>query len=219
MQLIFDMPNRRDFSWQGFTEGATNEEALSWLKNWPHWPTYGLALYGPSCSGKTHLGRLWQEVSGARLLTPQDQGAPPSDFTSAPVLIDGFSESVWEESWLFHFLNARMSFQASLLILDRMAPSSWSFKKPDVKSRCLALSSVEIGAPDEEFVATLLIALFRERGVTISQDVSKFLSIRLERCYATILHAVESLNTASLEHNRPITVPFLKETFRHPSYN
>jgi chromosomal replication initiation ATPase DnaA len=211
VQLIFDFPNQLDFCWQGFVGGNANQEALSWLKNWPHWPAYGLALYGPPCSGKTHLSRLWQKVSGAFLLTPKDQDVSPLSLASTPVLIDEFSDSAWDEDWLFHFLNARTSLQASILIVDRKAPSAWSFKKHDVRSRCLTLSSVGIGMPNETFVEALLIALFQKRGVSLSQDTAKFLSIRLERSYATILHAVKSLNDASLTQGRPITVPFLKE--------
>jgi chromosomal replication initiation ATPase DnaA len=143
---------------------------------------------------------------------PKDQDASPLSFGSTPVLIDGFSDVAWDENWLFHLLNARASLQASVLIIDRKAPATWSFKKQDVRSRCLALSSVGIGMPDEAFVEALLIALFRKRGVDLSQDVAKFLSVRLERSYATILQTVESLNDASLEQGRPITVPFLKET-------
>ncbi|MDR2416576.1 MAG: hypothetical protein LBD15_00155 [Holosporales bacterium] len=212
MQLIFDLPNQQDFCWQGFVGGRANQEALSWLRNWPHWPTYGLVLYGPPCSGKTHLSRLWQKVSGACLLTPKDQDVSPLSLVSTPILIDGFSDFAWDEDWLFHLLNARTSLQASLLIVDRKAPSAWSLKKRDVLSRCLALSSVGIGTPDEVFVEALLIALFRKRGISLSQDVAKFLSVRLERSYTTILRTVESLNDASLTQGRPITVPFLKET-------
>jgi chromosomal replication initiation ATPase DnaA len=154
---------------------------------------------------------LWQEVSGARLLTPRNQDVQPLSLASIPILIDGFSDVVWDEDWLFHLLNTRLSLQASILIVDRKTPSSWSLKKHDVRSRCLALSSVGIEMPDEAFVEALLIALFRKRGVALSPDVAKFLSVRLERCYTTILRTVEALNDASLQQRRPITVPFLKE--------
>ncbi|MDR0406665.1 MAG: hypothetical protein LBH38_01075 [Holosporales bacterium] len=211
MQLVLNLQQERDFRWQGFAQGATNQEALSWLKNWPYWPTYGVVIYGPACSGKTHLGRLWQEGSGAHLLKPQDQNTPPLALASLPILIDGFSDMPWDEDWLFHFLNARFNTQARILILDRAPPCAWPVKKPDVRSRCLVLPSVGIHAPDETFIEAFLIALFRERGVTLSQGVARFLSIRLERCYATILQMVEHLNACSLRLSRPITVPFLKE--------
>ncbi|MDR2412205.1 MAG: hypothetical protein LBD66_01175 [Holosporales bacterium] len=210
MQLVLDLPPTSDSPWKGFVAGAANQAALSWLRTWPHWPSYGLVLHGPPCSGKTHLGRLWQEMSGAQELTPLDQDTSPEAWKEKPILIDNLSETTWQEEWLFHFLNARHSCVAGLLIADRRAPSAWSFAKADVVSRCRALPSVSLEEPDESLVEALLKELFHRRGVTLSQEVARFLSFRVERRYTAVLHLVERLNGQSLQQRRPITVPFLR---------
>jgi chromosomal replication initiation ATPase DnaA len=149
-------------------------------------------------------------MSGAQELTPLDQDTSPEAWKEKPILIDNLSETTWQEEWLFHFLNARHSCVAGLLIADRRAPSAWSFAKADVVSRCRALPSVSLEEPDESLVEALLKELFHRRGVTLSQEVARFLSFRVERRYTAVLHLVERLNGQSLQQRRPITVPFLR---------
>jgi chromosomal replication initiation ATPase DnaA len=144
-------------------------------------------------------------------LTREDQATPPTSLGDQPILIDGISGESWEETWFFHFLNARKHLSAGLLILDRQAPAAWPFATKDVISRCRALPLISIAEPDEALVAALLLALFHKRGITISSEVVQFLSLRLERTYTAILRAIELLDAQSLQSGRPLTVPFLRE--------
>src|SRR5262249_1495386 len=71
-QLAFDLPHRPASGADDFLVAPPNAAAVAWVDRWPDWPAAGLALHGAQGSGKTHLLRVWQARSGARLLRAAD---------------------------------------------------------------------------------------------------------------------------------------------------
>ena len=64
-QLILDLPHRAAFGAEDFLVSDCNLGAVRLINSWPNWQDNVQLLIGPPASGKTHLVRVWQALSGA----------------------------------------------------------------------------------------------------------------------------------------------------------
>jgi len=210
-QLPFEFGHRPAFGGADFLVAPSNQEAVAWLDRWPHWPGPALALVGPAGSGKTHLAHVFQARAGALLLAPASlDGASLPDLLGharAAVLDD--AEGAPEEPFL-HLYNMLAERRGHLLVLARHAPARWAIALADLRSRLLAAPVASIAAPDDALLAALLVKLFADRQVTVSDEVVAYLVARIERSFAAAQAAVTALDRAALAGHRRITVPLVR---------
>ena len=69
-QLSLDLPHRAALGAEDFLVSKCNRGAVRLIDSWPEWQDNAQLLIGPAASGKTHLARVWQALSGARVVTP-----------------------------------------------------------------------------------------------------------------------------------------------------
>ena len=67
-QLTLDLPHRAALGAEDFLVSDCNRAAVKLIDAWPQWPDHVQLLIGPPASGKTHLARVWQALSGAEAL-------------------------------------------------------------------------------------------------------------------------------------------------------
>ena len=72
--LVFDLPHRAALGAEDFLVSGCNLAAVRLIDAWPGWQDNVQLLVGPAASGKTHLVRVWQALSGAPSLGPSDLG-------------------------------------------------------------------------------------------------------------------------------------------------
>ena len=185
---------------------GANEAAVSLIDRWPDWPAPVVVLAGPTGSGKSHLGAIWREMSGAAELGRRQIGKGARlAAEGAALFLDDADAGGLDETGLFHALNAVRAAGSFMLITARRFPSAWGVRLPDLASRLKAAATVEIGEPDDDLLAGVIAKLFADRQVEVEPHVVQFLVRRIERSLATAIRVVDKLDRAALEQKTRIT--------------
>ena len=189
---------------EDFMPGECNREALAWLARWPDWPGPALVLHGPPGSGKSHLARIWATRTGGRWLEHAALAtADPSEHRTW-VLDD--AEPVTDEKALLSFYNRLGEDGGHLLLTARRPVGAWTLRLPDLASRLRAAPVVAIGPPDDALLGAILLKLFADRQLVVSEPLIEYLVRHMERSFGAAQVVVAGLDSMSLRLRRPITV-------------
>jgi DnaA regulatory inactivator Hda len=216
-QIPLDLQHRAAYGREDFLIASNNQDAAAWVDRWPEWPAPALILYGPAASGKTHLCAVWAQKCKAALLNPDDiiqknaeeisQMAEHIALRHADLLI---GDRGCEEK-LFHLYNILKDSGRSVLLTSRAPATALNFEIPDLASRLRAAPGIAIAAPDETLLTALLVKLFRDRQITINDDVLQYILPRMERSFAAARDLVNQADAHALAEKRNITIPLIRE--------
>ena len=106
-----------------------------------------------------------------------------------------------------------------MMITMRMPPSQADFVIPDLASRFRAAPSVCIHAPDDMLLASVIIKLFSDRQLSVSNDVISYLLPRMERSFAAARDIVERADKMALAEKRGISVPLMRKVLSDMQYD
>jgi chromosomal replication initiation ATPase DnaA len=206
-QLILDLPHRAALGAEDFLVSDCNRAAVRLIDSWPDWPDRVQLLIGPEASGKTHLVRVWQAMSGAEMLAPDrlDMRGLDALGEGSAISVEDIDREGYDEKALFHLLNAAREKQLFLLMTSREAPSRIDYTLPDLRSRLSALPAVSIGAPDDALLKTVMLKQFADRQLSIEPKVLDFLALHIDRSLAAASLAVQAVDRAALASGRKIT--------------
>jgi chromosomal replication initiation ATPase DnaA len=179
--------------------------AVSIIDAWPHWPSPVVILAGPVGSGKSHLATIWRERSGATEIHPETGSGAASMAAAGPVLFDDADRRGFDDAELFHVINSVRENGHTLLITSRLWPMSWPVTLPDLRSRLKAATVVEIGEPDEELLAQVIVKLFADRQLYIDDKLVSYIVTRMERSLGSAQTIVERLDRLALGRGTRIT--------------
>jgi chromosomal replication initiation ATPase DnaA len=172
--------------------------AASIIDRWPDWPSPVVIITGPEGSGKSHLAEVWVRNSGATRV----QAMPGSDAVTlageGPVLVEDADRDGFDETELFHLINAVRSAGTNLLITARSWPMAWGVTLPDLASRLKAATTVEIGPPDDLLLSQILLKLFADRQLLLDDKIIAYIVPRMERSLAAAQAIVERLDRLAL---------------------
>jgi chromosomal replication initiation ATPase DnaA len=205
-QLTLDLPHRAAQGAEDFLVSNCNRAAVRLIDSWPDWQETVQLLTGPAASGKTHLVRVWQALSGARTLYPSglDIGFIDSLGAGTPLAVEDADRSGYDEKALFHLLNLAREKRLFVLLTARVPPARWKVALPDLASRLNAAPVVEIGAPDDGLLRTVLLKQFADRQLDIDPKVLEFMALRIDRSLEAAARAVEAVDRAALATGRKI---------------
>jgi len=180
--------------------------AVAIVDRWPDWPSPVVIVAGPTGSGKSHLAGIWAERVGARSVDIRSPDAGAIETASrGPVLIEDIDRNGFDETALFHLINAVREHGTAALITTRLWPAGWNVSLPDLASRLKAATVVEIGEPDEELLAQVLVKLFADRQVKVDDKLIFWLVARMERSLAAAQRIVTRLDQLALARGSRIT--------------
>jgi chromosomal replication initiation ATPase DnaA len=211
MQLPLDLGHRPALGRADFLVAPCNIEAIAWIDRWPHWPAPALALYGAAASGKTHLAHVFAARAGAARIDPArltSERVPALVGKATAAIIDDADRAPAKP--LLHLYNLLAERRGHLLLVARRPPARWRITLADLRSRLRAAPAVAVAPPDEALIAAVLVKLFADRQLAISEDVVAYLALHLDRSFASAQEAVAALDVAALAEQRRITVPLVK---------
>ncbi|WP_277052887.1 DnaA regulatory inactivator Hda [Zestomonas thermotolerans] len=116
----------------------------------------------------------------------------------------------WEEA-LFHLFNRLRDSGRRLLLAATASPRELGVGLPDLQSR-LSLALVFQLQPlsDEDKLRALQLRASR-RGLHLTDEVGRFILTRGARSMSALFELLDRLDQASLQAQRKLTIPFLKE--------
>ncbi|HTN30454.1 MAG TPA: DnaA regulatory inactivator Hda [Pseudomonas sp.] len=228
VQLPLGVRLRDDATFANYYPGA-NAAALGYVERLCEadagWAENLIYLWGNDGVGRSHLLQ-------AACLRFEQQGEPAlylplgEVVALGPDLLDNLEQyelvclddldaiagkADWEEA-LFHLFNRLRDAGRRLLLSASASPRELGIQLPDLQSR-LSLSLVfqlqELA--DEDKLRALQLRASR-RGLHLNDEVGRFILTRGARSMSALFELLEQLDQASLQAQRKLTIPFLKET-------
>jgi len=224
MQLALDLKLRSSFSFDNFVTGD-NQLLLDMLQQ----AATGegekqLYIWGPEHSGKTHLMQaVCQQAHRAQLkltyLPMQQLKDYPAEIIKEYARMDLLcidelefieNQPQWQES-LFHLINLMRAEGHVLVFAGRKPPAELSLQLEDLRSRLNWGPVVKIQPLNDEQKKVLLQQHALNRGMELSDKVASFIMNNYSRDLHHLFEVLQTLDKSSLEHQRKISIPFVKE--------
>ena len=206
-QLTLDLPVRSAFGRDDFLVSESNAEAVAWIDRWPDWPSGVVIVQGPPGSGKTHLATVWTSRSGAHRHERGDLSQCMDAAGQGRSLCLDINGQINDEAALFHLLNWAREHRADILMTSHKPPQQLEFTLPDLASRIRASQVISLQEPDDALMGAVLVKLFHDRQISVTQDMISYLVPRLERTFSALNEAVDRLDKAAMEAGRAVTIP------------
>jgi DnaA family protein len=182
-----------------------------------------LWLAGPGASGKSHLLQATCARAGAvaragyfplasfiELGVEALEGAE----TLAVVCIDDIERAAGHDAWeraLFNLYRELDERRAVFVAAANAPAAALPWRLADLRSRLAACTSFTVRALDDDAQAEALQLRARLRGLDLPQETARYLQRRVPRDMATLAELLDTLDDASLEAQRRLTVPFIKD--------
>jgi DnaA family protein len=181
-----------------------------------------LYLWGPGGSGKTHLLHAVcnrAEAGRAGYVPLMDVvGHGPDILDGLDALeclcIDDVQRACGRADWeraLFNTFNRFRERDRRLLLSATVPPAALPCVREDLASRLRSGLVCPLRTPPAEDLANLTEFLCERRGMPAGPEVIEFMLRRIPRDVAAIVAMVERLDSASLQAQRRLTVPFVRE--------
>ena len=214
-QLILNLRILPSMHRNDFFVSKTNKEVVKWIDMWPNWPDFGLIIYGPKRSGKSHLARVLQSASNGKVVCAKNikNNNVEKLFNIECVIIEDL-EDLKSEIAIFHLFNMCKENNNKIMITSSISPSEIKFKLLDLKSRMLSMPAVQLKFPDDKLLEQIILKQFLDKGVKVDREVITFLLKRVDRTFDSVYNLVSKIDVASLEKSRKITIPFVKKFIR-----
>ena len=115
------------------------------------------------------------------------------------------------EQNLLHFYNLIEEKKGYLILTSPIAPKLWGIILPDLKSRILSSTTVNIKKPDDELLSSVLVKLFVDKQILIDKKIIKFIVYRSERSFTSLQSLVNKIDEQSLITKKKININFVKK--------
>lgn len=197
-QLAFELGHTPSHAEDDLIVGEGNRLALAHLKAFPNWPGPLTLVLGPAKAGKSHLARIWIELSGAAAPQPSDLEDLAAIGGKAPLLIEDVDSGAYDEDALFHLINQSMRDGRAVLMTAREPVANWPYRTNDLKSRARLATLVEVALTDDIQLSQMFVKLFGDRQVTVDPRIIAYLVSRMERSPEEAVALVELMDRIAL---------------------
>jgi DnaA family protein len=184
-------------------------------------------IYGPPGAGKTHL----LQASCTRTLELDRQAAYlPLDglLDYGPESLEGWQDAdvvvldaiaaviglrAWEEA-LFALYRGIEERHTTLIAAAQRLPTQLPFVLPDLASRFAGALLLPLQPLDEHDQRQALRSRAHARGLDLPEDSARYLQRHFRRDLPTLCRLLDTIDTASLQAQRRLTVPFIREVLQ-----
>lgn len=119
----------------------------------------------------------------------------------------------WEEG-VFHLFNRVRDVGGTLIFAANDLPKALPIGLPDLVSRLSWGVIYQLHALTDAEKLSVLIMRAKSRGITLSEEVGKYILSHCPRHMSTLFAALDALDKASLAAQRRLTIPFVKEVLQ-----
>lgn len=183
-------------------------------------------IWGTTGCGKSHLLRalnnqylneqrvaIYVPLSKSRYFSPAVlENLEQQELVCLDDLDSVMGDPEWEIAIFDLFNRIKASGQTLLFVSATLSPSALNVQLPDLASRLKWGEIYHLSALTDEQKLEVLQKNARQRGIDLPAETAQFLLKRLNRDTHTLLQALERLDKASLQAQRNLTIPFVKET-------
>lgn len=184
-------------------------------------------LWGAPKSGKTHLLHACCATAQAKgqntFYIPFEMYASMSDailedlYNLPLICLDNIDlvagNPLWEVA-LFDLYNRVREAGGKLIVSATNSPAHNSFKLPDLVSRLSWGLTYQVQAMSDDDKLIAMQKRAESRGLVLGDDVVKYLFNRLDRDLRTLFDTLDKLDKASMQAQRKLTIPFIKDTLK-----
>ena len=195
---------------------ANNAQAINLLQSGEQF----VYLWSPGAAGKTHLlqALCHQEKNAIYLPLAEYQQWQSSIFEGlenyTAVCLDDVQNLAGDTAWetaLFNLFNRLRESQVRLCVTANCSPAALPIALPDLASRMSWGVSLRLNdLSDEQKVAALTMRA-ENRGFRLGSDVASYLLNHCPRDLHSLFSILDRLDDASLQAQRRITLPFIKQ--------
>jgi DnaA family protein len=115
----------------------------------------------------------------------------------------------WEEAF-FHMYNRVYDAGSRLIVTANVAPKALDMLLPDIVSRLTWGIVFQLQQLSDEEKLQVLIMRAERRGMSLPEEVGKFILNHCPRHMSTLFAALDALDKVSLAAQRKLTIPFVK---------
>ena len=179
---------------------------------------------GKEGTGRTHLltagCHYANENKKSSILLPLEQVVDSSPDliegleTVDLVCIDDFDLVVGSEPWetaIFNLFNALQQTKATLIVTGNQVPGELDIRLPDLASRMQWCTLFQLYVLSNDAKIQALMQHAHLMGFELTEEVARFMLNRLPRKMTFLMQALNTLAKQSIERQRIVTVPFVKE--------
>lgn len=222
-QLTLGVQLRDDATWSNFLALPEQAPALAAIR--AQQGEAGepvLFLHGGADAGKSHLLQAaCLAGAGQALYLPlaelHDQS--PAELLpgleALPLLcLDDLQVVAGQRDWelaLFHLFNRCQAAGSRWLVSARQPPRDLPLALPDLVSRLCWGPVFALASPDDERRQAILQHRARCRGLEMPDEVARYLVTHTPRALARLLGLLDELDRRSLQAQRALTVPFVRQ--------
>ncbi len=180
-----------------------------------------LCLWGGPGSGKSHLLRAFASHAGLYMACKGNAGAGRDiealDSACALALDDVDQLDEAGQIALFNQINRRQgAARSGTLVVSSLQPPAAGHLRADLATRLAQGLVLEVAALSDTEKAAALTQHASLRGIELPAEVTRYLLGHLARDLPTLIALLDALDKLSLERQRPITVPLLREILQTP---
>lgn len=118
-------------------------------------------------------------------------------------------DPVWEKA-LFNFFNRFNGDGKMLVVAGDLLPNMLNITLPDLESRLNWGTTFQIRSMSDDDKAEALVKRAKMRGLTLTEEATRFLLSRVSRDMRALLDILDKLDHASIVEQRKLTIPFIK---------